>query len=229
MTLPLRPIAQAAALAALLAFGAAQADTGKLVLTGGVSSITGSAGGGITPWAVIGTQATEGELGFSAYGTRAGTQDYALSSYGAAIGWQDRAELSLARQDFDAAPAFALNGIAPFGVAPGQHIKMDVLGLKVKLLGDAILDADTWVPQVALGLEHKQVRPGSLQSVLDFLGTKTSGTDLYLSATKLLLDKSLLLNTTLRYTNANQNGLLGFGSAAPGKNSRSLQPEFSIA
>lgn len=53
---------------------------------------------------------------------------------------------------------------------------MDVLGLKVKLLGDAILDADTWVPQVALGLEHKQVRPGSLQSVLDFLGTKTSGT-----------------------------------------------------
>lgn len=99
----------------------------------------------------------------------------------------------------------------------------------MKLLGDAILDADTWVPQVALGLEHKQVRPGSLQSVLDFLGTKTSGTDLYLSATKLLLDKSLLLNTTLRYTNANQNGLLGFGSAAPGKNSRSLQPEFSIA
>ena len=114
-------------------------------------------------------------------------------------------------------------------MVPGQHIKMDVLGLKVKLLGDAILDADTWVPQVALGLEHKQVRPGSLQSVLDFLGTKTSGTDLYLSATKLLLDKSLLLNTTLRYTNANQNGLLGFGSAAPGKNSRSLQPEFSIA
>lgn len=48
MTLPLRPIAQAAALAALLAFGAAQADTGKLVLTGGVSSITGSAGGGKT-------------------------------------------------------------------------------------------------------------------------------------------------------------------------------------
>ena len=65
--------------------------------------------------------------------------------------------------------------------------------------------------------------------MLDFLGTKTSGTDLYLSATKLLLDKSLLLNTTLRYTNANQNGLLGFGSAAPGKNRRSLQPEFSIA
>ena len=38
----------------------AQAETGKLVLTGGVSSITGTAGGGITPWAVIGSNATEG-------------------------------------------------------------------------------------------------------------------------------------------------------------------------
>lgn len=209
--------------------GVAHADTGKLVLTGGVSSITGSAGGGITPWAVIGTQATEGEVGLSTYLTRAGTQDYALSSYGVAVGFKDRVELSLARQDFDAAPAVALNGIAPFGVKPGQHIKMDVLGLKVRLAGDAILDADTWMPQIAIGLEHKQVRPGSLQSVLDFLGTKTHGTDVYLSATKLLLGQGLLLNGTLRYTNANQNGLLGFGSASPGKNSRSLQPELSVA
>lgn len=215
--------------ATALATGAAQADTGKLLLTGGVSSITGSAGGGITPWAVIGTNATEGELGVSSYATRAGTQDYALSSYGVALGYKDRLELSLARQDFDAAPALALNGIAPFGVVPGQHIQMDVLGLKVKLAGDAILDADTWMPQIAVGLEHKQVRPGSLQSVLDFLGTKTSGTDVYVSATKLLLGQGLLINGTLRYTNANQNGLLGFGSAAPGKNRRSLQPEFSIA
>lgn len=224
-----RWIRLAAAVASTLAWGAAQADTGKLVLTGGVSSVSGSAGGGLTPWAVIGTQGTEGETGFSGYATRAGTQDYALSSYGVAIGFQERVELSLARQDFDAAPAFALNGIAPFGVVPGQHIQMDVLGLKVKLAGEAILDADTWMPQIALGLEHKQVRPGSLQSVLDFLGTKTRGTDVYVSATKLLLDKSLLLNGTLRYTNANQNGLLGFGSAAPGTNSRSLQPEFSVA
>lgn len=215
--------------AGALAAGAAQADTGKLLLTGGVSSITGSAGGGITPWAVIGTNATEGELGVSSYATRAGTQDYALTSYGVALGYKDRVELSLARQDFDAAPAFALNGIAPFGVVPGQHIQMDVLGLKVKLAGDAILDADIWMPQIAVGLEHKQVRPGSLQSVLDFLGAQTSGTDVYVSATKLLLGQGLLLNGTLRYTNANQNGLLGFGSAAPGKNRRSLQPEFSIA
>ena len=214
---------------AMATTGLAHADTGKLLLTGGVSTIAGSAGGGITPWAVIGSNATEGEVGFTGYATRAATQDYSLNGYGVAVGLHDRVELSLARQDFDASPAFALNGIAPFGVTPGQHIKMDVVGLKVKVAGDAVLDADHWMPQIAVGLEHKQVHPGSIGSVLDFLGTKKSGTDVYVSATKLLLGQSLLLNGTLRYTNANQNGLLGFGSAAPGKNSRSLQPEFSVA
>ncbi|MBU0745934.1 MAG: DUF3034 family protein [Gammaproteobacteria bacterium] len=212
-----------------LATLSAQADTGKLLLTGGVSTIAGSAGGGLTPWAVIGSNATAGEVGFSGYVTRAATQDYGLTGYGVAVGLHDRVELSLARQDFDASPAIALNGVAPFGITPGQHIKMDVIGIKVKVAGDAVLDADSFIPQIAVGIEHKQTRPGSLGSVLDFLGTKTSGTDVYVSATKLLLAQSLLVNGTLRYTNANQNGLLGFGSAAPGKNSRSLQPEFSIA
>lgn len=218
------------AVAALaLASGPARADTGKLLLTGGVSTVAGSAGGGLTPWAVIGSNATEGEVGVSVHATRAATQDYGLTGYGVALGLHDRVELSLARQDFDASPAIALNGIAPFGVTPGQHIKMDVLGIKLRVAGDAVLDSDSWMPQIAVGLEHKRVRPGSIGSVLDFLGTKTSGTDVYVSATKLLLAQSVLINGTLRYTNANQNGLLGFGSAAPGKNSRSLQPEFSVA
>jgi hypothetical protein len=218
-----------AVLALACSTGLAHADTGKLLLTGGVSTIAGSAGGGLTPWAVIGTNATEGEVGASAYLTHAATQDYALTGYGVAVGIHDRVELSLARQDFDASPSIALNGIAPFGITPGQHIKMDVVGVKVRVAGDAILDSDNWMPQIAVGLEHKRVHPGSLQPVLDFLGTKTQGTDVYVSATKLLLDKGLLLNATLRSTNANQNGLLGFGAAAPGKKSRSLQPEFSVA
>ena len=219
------------AVSATLALAAtvAHADTGKLLLTGGVSTIAGSAGGGLTPWAVIGSNATEGEVGFSGYATRAATQDYGLNGYGVAVGLHDRVELSLARQDFDASPAIALNGIAPFGVTPGQHIQMDIVGIKVKVAGDAVLNADSWMPQIAVGLEHKRVRPGSLGSVLDFLGTQTSGTDVYVSATKLLLAQSLLVNGTLRSTNANQNGLLGFGAAAPGKNRRSLQPEFSVA
>lgn len=219
------------AVSATLALAAtvAHADTGKLLLTGGVSTIAGSAGGGLTPWAVIGSNATEGEVGVSAYATRAATQDYGLNGYGVAVGLIDRVELSVARQDFDASPAIALNGIAPFGVTPGQHIRMDVVGIKVKVAGDAVLNPDIWMPQIAVGLEHKRVRPGSIGSVFDFLGTHTSGTDVYVSATKLLLAQSLLVNGTLRSTNANQNGLLGFGSAAPGKNRRSLQPEFSVA
>ena len=219
------------AVSATLALAAtvAHADTGKLLLTGGVSTIAGSAGGGLTPWAVIGSNATEGEVGFSGYATRAATQDYGLNGYGVAVGLHDRVELSLARQDFDASPAVALNGIAPFGVTPGQHIQMDIVGIKVKVAGDAVLNADSWMPQIAVGLEHKRVRSGSIGSVLDFLGTQTSGTDVYVSATKLLLAQSLLVNGTLRSTNANQNGLLGFGAAAPGKNRRSLQPEFSVA
>lgn len=211
------------------ATGLAQADTGKLLLTGGVSSITGSAGGGLTPWAVIGTNATEGEIGVSSYFTRAVTQDYSLNSYGLALGLKDRVELSLARQDFDASPSIALNGVAAFGVQPGQHIQMDVLGLKLKVAGDAILDSDSWMPQIAVGLEHKQVRPSSLQSVFDFLGVRDSGTDVYVSATKLFLGQGLLLNATVRSTNANQNGLLGFGGKAQARSSRSLQTEVSVA
>jgi len=211
------------------ATGLAQADTGKLLLTGGVSSITGSAGGGLTPWAVIGTNATEGEIGVSSYFTRAVTQDYSLNSYGLALGLKDRVELSLARQDFDASPSIALNGVAAFGVQPGQHIQMDVLGLKLKVAGDAILDSNSWMPQIAVGLEHKQVRPGSLQSVFDFLGVRDSGTDVYVSATKLFLGQGLLLNATVRSTNANQNGLLGFGGKAQARSSRSLQTEVSVA
>lgn len=214
---------------ATLFAASAQADTGKLLLTGGVSSIDGAAGGGLTPWAVIGSNATAGEIGASAYLTRASTQDYALTGYGGALGYHERLEVSLARQDFDASPAVALNGIAPFGVTPGQHLKMDVIGLKLRVAGEAVLDSDSMMPQIAVGLQHKRVAPGSLASVLDFLGAKRQGTDIYLSATKLFLAQGVLVNATLRSTQGNQNGLLGFGAAAPGKGGRSLLPEFSVA
>lgn len=220
----MKKLMKAALLAsAVLTVGVGQAETGKLLLTGGVSTIAGSAGGGLTPWAVIGTQATEGELGVSAHLTQVKTQDYQLNSAGVALGVMERLELSLARQDFDASPAIALNGVA------GQHLKMDVVGLKLKVAGDAVLDSDTLMPQIAVGLEYKSLKTGTFSPVLRSLGTQDSGTDFYITATKLLLGKGLLLNATLRSTSANQNGLLGFGSAAPGRSRRSWQPEFSVA
>jgi hypothetical protein len=207
----------------------AQADTGKLLLTGGVSGVEGAAGGGISPWAVIGSNASSDQTGVSAFTTRLVTRDYALTSAGVAVGWHERLEVSLARQTFSAGPAFLLNGVAPFGISPDPHLRMDVLGLKLRIAGDAVLDADTLMPQIAIGMQYKALDAGSLRSVLDFLGSRTHGTDFTVSATKLFLAQSVLLNGTLRYTNANQGGLLGFGAASPGRNSRSLQPEVSVA
>ncbi|MBC7619015.1 MAG: DUF3034 family protein [Candidatus Saccharibacteria bacterium] len=212
-----------------LVCGAAMAGTGKLLLTGGVSSIDGAAGGGLTPWATIGSNATDGEIGASAFFTRTATQDYSLNIVGAALGYKDRFEFTVARQDFDASPATALNGISAFGVQPGQHIKMDIVGLKLRVAGDAVLDSDTLMPQISVGLQYKTVDPGSIGSVFKFLDAKTQDTDLYVSATKLFLAQGILVNGTLRYTRANQNGLLGFGAGAPGKNNASWMPEVSVA
>src|SRR3954466_9288449 len=125
----------ATACAALTFSLAAHADSGKLLLTGGVSSIDGAAGGGLTPWAVIGSNATAREIGATAQATRTTTGDYSLNVIGATLGWHDRVEVSFARQDFDASPSIALNGIAAFGITPGQHLKMDILGAKLRIAG----------------------------------------------------------------------------------------------
>lgn len=210
---------------ALLCVAGAQADTGKLLLTGGVSSVDGAAGGGLTPWAVIGSNATAGEIGATAHLSRAVVKDYALTTYGAAVGFRDRFEASLAQQDFNAGPTSAL---AAFGVRPGQHIKMNILGLKARVAGDAVLDSDTLMPQIAVGLQYKKVSAGSMGPVINALGAKDSGTDFYASATKLFLAQSLLINGTLRATKANQNGLLGFGGALD-QNKYRLMPELSVA
>jgi Protein of unknown function (DUF3034) len=208
--------------------GAAHADTGKLLLTGGISSVEGAAGGGITPWAVIGSMAADGENGVFAHTSRLKTEDYGLNTLGVGIALKNTLELTLSRQDLSAAPARALNALG-FNVSEGAHLKMDVLGIKMRVAGDAVLNSDNLMPQISVGVEFKRTHAGSIRPVLDFLGSKTSGTDLYVSATKLLLGERILLNGTLRYTNANQGGLLGFGASAPGQSKHSLYPEFSVA
>lgn len=194
---------------------------GKLLLTGGVSSIDGAAGGGLTPWALTGSYATSGQIGATAYFTRLPLQDYSLSGYGASVAFGERAELSLAKQDFSAGGTGAALGL------PGLKLKQTILGAKVRLGGDAVLDADTWMPQIALGVEYKHLDAGGLAPTLSALGAKRNGVDVYLSATKLFLAQSTLVNVTLRATRANQNGLLGFGGAASSR--YSLMPEVSVA
>ena len=213
-------LGMAAAISALAAMPACAAG-GKLLLTGGVSSIDGAAGGGLTPWAVIGGYGTASEIGATAHVSRLRTQDYGLTTYGVALGVWDRFEISLARQRFDTGPT----GIA-LG-APGQKLTLDIAGLKLRLAGDAVLDSDSWLPQVAVGVQSKRVDAGLLAPTLAALGADTRGTDVYLSATKLFLAQGVLVSGTLRSTRANQNGLLGFGGTA--QRQRKWVPEVSVA
>ena len=182
-------------------------DMGKLTATGGVSQLEGAGGGGLTPWALITGYGSRDSYGANAHYTQVNTQDYSLKTYGVAVGVADRVELSLASQEFSGslAPLNALN------------IKQDILGVKVKLAGDAVYDQDSWMPQIAAGVMYKRNKGiGGLGALgvtnVKQLGAKDdSGVDYYLSATKILLEQSLLLNGTLRLTKANQMGILGFG------------------
>lgn len=215
------------ALACALALaGPAQAQqtntSGKLLLTGGVSSIDGAAGGGLTPWAVIGSYATEGQFGATAFATYVKPSGYALTAYGVAASYGERIELSLARQDFD-----TKDHVAPLGF-PGLRLKQTIVGVKLRLAGDAVLDSDSFMPAISVGVLHKKLDTlDSFKGVLASLGAKDSGTDIYLSATKLFLAQSTLVNLTLRATKANQNGLLGFGSS--NRDRYRVQPEVSVA
>ncbi|MDM4766857.1 DUF3034 family protein [Pelomonas sp. SE-A7] len=214
-------IRHALAVLGLVLAAPAFAGGGKLLLTGGVSTVEGAAGGGLSPWALTGSYAAPGEWGATAHATRVSTQDYSLNTYGALLAWDDRLEFSLAHQSFDTGATGTALGL------PGLKLKQDIFGAKLRLAGDAIVDSDSAMPQIAIGFEHKRADAGGLAGTLASLGAAKSGTDLYISATKLLLREGLLLNLTLRATKANQMGLLGFGGTA--SSSLSLQPEVSVA
>lgn len=192
----------------------------KLLLTGGVSQVEGAAGGGLTPWALIAGYGTRDQIGAQAFATAVGLDHYRLDVVGAAIGIRDRLELSVAQQRFDTRSVGAA-----LGLGAGYTIRQDVYGAKLRLAGDAVLEQDRWLPQIALGLQHKRNNRGDLLAAIG--AADDSDTDVYLSATKLYLSHSLLANATLRYTRANQYGLLGFGGDR--RRSRSLQFEGSLA
>lgn len=194
--------------------------SGKLLLTGGVSTVEGAAGGGLVPWAFVGGYGTRDQIGGNVFITRVALNDYALTTTGALIGFRDRFEFSVARQAFDTRAVGAA-----LDLGQGFTIHQNVVGAKVRLLGDAVLEQDRWLPQIALGVEYKTNDRGALLSAIG--ARDDHGVDAYASATKLYLAQSLLVNVTLRATKANQFGLLGFG----GDRTRGyrVQPEASAA
>lgn len=180
---------------------------GKLLLTGGVTEIGGAAGGGLTPWAVIGGYGTGDQIGANAFYTHVNLPDYKLDDYGAMIGLYNRVELSVAKQKFDTEKVGGA-----LGLGNGFTFEQTVIGVKVRLFGDLVLDQGSWMPQVSVGIQHKK---NNQAAVVKFVGAKDAeGTDYYISATKLFLSQSLLVNATVRFTKANQIGILGFGSAS---------------
>ena len=226
-TKPVLRVSVAAILAGIaFAAGSATAQdskmtfSSKLLLTGGVTTIEGSAGGGLVPWAVIGGNGTKEQIGASAFYTNVRAKDYTLNTGGALIGIYDRVELSFAQQQFDTREVGGL-----LGLGKGYKFNQKVYGAKVRVIGDAILEQDSYLPQIAVGFQHKQNDRGDLLRALGIKSDK--GTDIYLSATKLFLGQSLLLNGTVRFTKANQTGILGFGTAT--KDKYEAMPEVSIA
>ncbi len=181
--------------------------SGKLLLTGGVSTVEGSGGGGLTTWATTTGYGDDDGAGGNVHATVVNLSDFRLTSYGGAVAVSDRLEVSFAHQKFNTQKAGAA-----LGLGKGFTFNQDVYGAKFVVAGDAVYDQDRLLPQVAVGFQHHRNDKGG---VIAFVGgEKDRGTDYYVAATKLLLDKSLLLNGTVRVTDANQFGLLGYGGVA---------------
>jgi hypothetical protein len=190
----------------------------RLEWTGAVTQVEGSAGGGLVPWALIGGLGTNEQIGGSGFATYVSTQDFALRSGGVSIAADNRVEVSVARQRFDAG-----------SVIPGLTLGQDIVGLKVRLAGDAVFDPDQLLPQIAVGAQWK--RTLDFDQVPRAVGAaRGEDVDLYVSATKLyfaaLAGRNVIIDATLRRTRANQFGLLGFGGDGSGF---SLTPETSAA
>lgn len=190
---------------------------GRLLLTGGVSTIEGAGGGGLVPWALIGGYGTRNEFGLSAFATGVDTKDFTLAAYGGAINFKNRVELSVARQNFN------LREVGNVLALGNRYtISQTIVGAKVRLIGDAVLEQDSLLPQIAVGAQYKINDNDAI--VGGALGLKQKGIDFYIAATKLILSQSLLLNGTVRMTKANQYGILGFGGL--GGKQQGYKPQF---
>ena len=192
---------------------------GKLIATGGVSQVEGAGGAGLSNWALITGYGTNNGIGANVHHTAVWLSDFTLHSSGVSVGLFDRVELSYAHQWFDTGEAGAR-----LGIGEGFIFDQDIIGAKIRLVGDAVYDQDTWLPQIAIGANYKRNKDQGLIAALG--AANTDSFDYYVSATKILLDQSLIISATARLTEANQFGLLGYGSANAGY---SVQGEFSLA
>ncbi len=186
------------------------ADGGKLLLTAGFNDVEGAGGGGLVPWALITGYGSSQSWGANAHYADIRLRDFELRTAGVAVGVVDRVEFSATRHELHVTGS-ALEGL---------ELSQDIVGIKVRIAGDAVYGQESWLPQIALGAEFKSHggidNGGALVSPTQLGARVEEGVDVYASATKLFLAQSLLLNVTLRHSRANQFGLLGFGGEEGG-------------
>ncbi len=201
-------------------------DQGKFLLTAGFSQLEGAGGGGLVPLALITGYGSSDSWGANAHFTNIQLKDFQLRTYGVAAGALDRVELSYTRHEFD------VTGTALDGLGTAQ----DIIGVKVRLWGNAVYLQDSWVPQLAVGAEYQKnqgindadkVGLAGVVSATQLGARSDHGTNYYIAATKILLAQSLVVNIAVRATKANEFGLLGFGGDL--KNSYSYKPEGTVA
>ncbi|AZZ93971.1 DUF3034 family protein [Hahella sp. KA22] len=199
---------------AVVMLPAAHAGEGKILAAPGVTQIEGSAGGGLTPWAVLAGYASRDDIAGSVFSSRVGVDDYRLDVWGGALNFYDRVEVSVAHQKFDLKKA-------------GAEIRQDIYGAKVRLYGDLIYSE--W-PQVSAGVQYKRLQDTAIAKAVG-AADEEHGTDFYLTASKLHLGAvggyNLLWSLGVRATKANQLGLLGFGGDE--RDSYSAQVEAALA
>lgn len=235
----------AAGVAALLAAGlcstsawAGGYDDGKVFLTGGVFTVDGAGGGGAVPWATISGYETRDGINGGVGFTYANLPALQLTVIGGAVGFFDRLELSYAQHDLslnlsnlDTVALAAEAAGLELGTDPwNSTIKMEVLGAKLRVLGDAVYTSDSWIPQVAIGGLWKE---NSSEELIHTLGAaENQDWEAYVAATKVFFRYSTLVNLTARYTSANQIGLTGFGhcdSNGDCENKKEVRLEASVA
>ncbi|MGE6385509.1 DUF3034 family protein [Pseudomonas sp. NPDC078416] len=183
---------------------AAEAEQGRLIATGGASSIEGGAGGGIIPWAMLAGYDEQGEWGGNAFATHVDLPDYTLDVVGAAASYGNRVEISYAHQRFD------LGSLVSKLNLPEDNLTQDIFGVKVRLFGDLIYDQ---LPQVSAGLEYKHQNDFLIPSLVG--AKRDSDVEGYVTASRLFMGAAfgynVVVNAGLRYSRANETGLMGFG------------------
>lgn len=174
------------------------AAEGKLQDTTGAMQFEGSGGGGLVPWAVIAGGSAREETAATVFSTRVSVDDYHMNVWGATLSLYDRVEISAAHQMFDLTKM-------------GEEISQNIVGVKVRLIGDVVYND---LPQMAFGVQYKELKDTAIATAVGADDTD-SGTDVYLAMSKAHLGAvfgyNLFWDLTVRATQANQFGLLGFG------------------